>query len=73
MGYYKNQLIAQQVEVGDRLPQPKPAREHIALREPSAVSGWRLHLTLPRGEYALHVAVVGVTGLAVGFLLGGAL
>lgn len=30
MGYFKNQLIAEQVELGDRLPAPKPARSHVA-------------------------------------------
>ena len=30
MGYYKNQLIASQVEVGDRIPAPKPATSHVA-------------------------------------------
>jgi hypothetical protein len=31
MGYFKNQLIADQVELGDRLPAPKPATDHVAL------------------------------------------
>jgi hypothetical protein len=30
MGYFKQLEIANQVEVGDRLPAPKPAREHVA-------------------------------------------
>lgn len=30
MGYYKNELIAGQVELGDRVPAPKPARHHVA-------------------------------------------
>jgi hypothetical protein len=30
MGYHKNQLIAYQVEVGDRVPEPKPATRHVA-------------------------------------------
>lgn len=32
MGYFKNELISQQVEVGDRVPAPKPATEHVALQ-----------------------------------------
>lgn len=32
MGYFKNQLIANQVELGDRVPAPKPATDHIALQ-----------------------------------------
>lgn len=73
MGYYKNRLIELQVEVGDRVPAPKPASEHVALRQPSKISGWRLHTTIPRTEYAWHMAVVAVTGLSVGFLIGGLL
>jgi len=30
MGYLKNQLIASQTEVGDRVPAPKPASSHVA-------------------------------------------
>lgn len=30
MGYFKNQLIAEQVEVGDRVPAPRPATSHVA-------------------------------------------
>jgi len=32
MGYFKNKLIEQQVELGDR--QPKPAADHVALQRP---------------------------------------
>lgn len=30
MGYWKQQLIAEQVEEADRLPLPKPASSHVA-------------------------------------------
>lgn len=30
MGYHKNQLIADQIELGDRIPAPKPASSHVA-------------------------------------------
>jgi len=30
VGYFKNQLIAEQVELGDRVPAPKPATDHVA-------------------------------------------
>lgn len=30
MGYFKNQIIADQVELGDRVPPPIPARRHLA-------------------------------------------
>lgn len=33
MGYFKNELIAGQVEVGDRIPAPKPATSHVAFPE----------------------------------------
>jgi hypothetical protein len=33
MGALKNQLIAEQVEVGDRIPAPKPATSHVAFPE----------------------------------------
>src|SRR6056297_3639474 len=32
MGYFKNKLIEQQVELGDRVPAPKPAADHVALQ-----------------------------------------
>lgn len=31
MGYFKNEIIANQVELGDRVPDLKPATSHIAL------------------------------------------
>ena len=35
MGYYKNKLIEQQVELGDRVPAPKPASEHAVFYVPA--------------------------------------
>ena len=32
MGYFKNKLIEDQVELGDRVPAPKPAADHVALQ-----------------------------------------
>lgn len=43
MGYFKNELIADQVEVGDRIPAPKPARMHVAYdtrRNARATAEW---------------------------------
>lgn len=36
MGYHKNQLIASQVEVGDRVPEPKPWHSHASLSRRTA-------------------------------------
>lgn len=33
MGAFKNQIIASQVEVGDRVPAPRPATSHVAFPE----------------------------------------
>lgn len=33
MGAFKNQIIAGQVEVGDRIPAPRPATSHVAFPE----------------------------------------
>lgn len=33
MGGFKNELIAAQVEVGDRVPSPRPASSHVAFPE----------------------------------------
>lgn len=33
MGGHKQQLIADQVELGDRIPAPIPARQHVAMRD----------------------------------------
>ena len=33
MGGFKNQIIASQVEVGDRVPAPRPASSHVAFPE----------------------------------------
>ena len=32
MGGFKNEAIASEVEVGDRVPKPVPARNHVALQ-----------------------------------------
>ena len=36
MGYFKNQLIADQVEEADRVPAPKPATSHVSLTRAQA-------------------------------------
>jgi RecA/RadA recombinase len=32
LGYYKQQEIAQQLEVADRVPRPRPASSHVTLQ-----------------------------------------
>ena len=36
MGYFKNQLIADQAEEADRVPAPKPATSHVSLTRAQA-------------------------------------
>lgn len=67
MGYYKNLLIEQQIELGDRVPAAKPASEHTALQNVSTVSSW---WTTPRWP---AIVSAGLTGLLVGILTGVAL
>lgn len=61
MGYLKQELIAGQVEVGDRVPPPRPAQSHLA---------WNQQITAPvmhtRKAYRWTMLVV----LAVGFVAG---
>lgn len=45
MGYFKNQLIADQVELGDRVPPPIPARRHLAYPRAEA---WERNPVLPK-------------------------
>jgi hypothetical protein len=69
MGYFKNVLIEQQVELGDREPAPKPANDHIGL---ALQDDW---LTRAEREHAhneairLNVAVCFslCLGLVIGF------
>lgn len=45
MGYFKNQLIADQVELGDRVPPPISARRHLAYPQPES---WTRKPVLPK-------------------------
>lgn len=66
MGYFKQLLIAQQVEVGDRVPAPKPASSHVALQqaEPaflvkrSSFVGWGLIVFALSFGLAVIVSVI---------------
>jgi len=68
MGAFKNILIANQVELGDRVPEPKPAQSHVALQK----SLTRRHLrNLERLRKAEHNAIViqsAAFGLSAGIL-----
>ena len=71
MGYFKNKLIEQQVELGDRVPAPKPASEHAVFYVP--VESRRFVRTLERG-YRLRVRrmwlTAGLAGLGTGVVGG---
>lgn len=72
MGYWKNQLIAEQVEVGDRLPAPKPASAHVALALPTRKQ-WRMREKQIRDdvrEMYKGVALFFVLGLLIGVVVG---
>lgn len=65
MGYFKQQLISEQVEVGDRVPAPKPASEHVALQTPytytkqsRSFTGWALVIFALSFGLALIVSVI---------------
>jgi len=69
MGYFKNEIIANQVELGDRMPQPKPATSHIALTRRQTVDARRV-AAARRREWEKHMRgltwSVGITGLTLG-------
>jgi len=74
MGYYKNKELEQVIEVGDRVPAPKPATEHIAYPHRRSIretrhraTQWRVQ---SRGQLIQDIIAYGVTGLVVGFILG---
>lgn len=66
MGYHKQQLIADQVEVGDRLPAPIPARHHVALRNTPSRKDRRLRERIEREA----VVTDRILGGSIGFVLG---
>lgn len=74
MGYFKNQLIAEQVEVGDRVPAPKPASSHIslegalgrrAMREARRHNGLRWRFVWKRTLLAYQVGLVLLALIAI--------
>ena len=65
MGYYKQQLIADQVEVGDRIPAPKPAASHVALNQRVNAPVFRTR----RAHVRSHLAVT-IAGVLLGVMIG---
>jgi len=71
MGYFKNQLIADQVELGDRVPAPKPASSHVAYQH--GILSRRFVRNLEREHRDYHratVTIAGVLALGAGILIG---
>lgn len=66
MGGFKNQIIASQVEVGDRIPQPKPWHSHASLTRRSVRENEKLRRKLARFQKAelliMFLGGVGLTG-----------
>jgi len=68
LGYFKNQLIAQQVEEADRIPTPIPASRHVSLQyRNKRIVG---PIVLSRRAYYRHMTIVVALALALGFLIG---
>jgi hypothetical protein len=61
MGYYKQQEIAAQTEVADRVPSPRPASSHVSL------TVRRREMRKPSRDYT-NVTIIG--GMTVFFGLG---
>lgn len=75
MGYFKNQLIAEQVELGDRVPAPRPAATHVAWNVGIVSRRWlrnveREHRNYHRGRVATAVALATAAGIVAGFVVG---
>ena len=71
MGYFKNQLIANQVELGDRIPAPKPATDHVAYGHGILSRRFIRHLEREHNrEHTARLMVAGAIALAVGIALG---
>lgn len=78
MGYFKNELIAQQVELGDRIPAPKPATIHVAWDTRRSVKQRRATIAAAQKramrkaafDTAMGMALAALAGLIVGVPLG---
>lgn len=74
MGYFKNQELEQVIEVGDRIPAPKPAHKHIAYPTRRSIRAARNRATQwrvqTRRELIVDIIAYGGIGLVVGTILG---
>ena len=74
MGYFKNQLIAEQVELGDRVPNPKPATDHVAYPTRKTNRHWYdiSQAQVKNREVAYRYVVIGwlLIGASIGFAAG---
>jgi len=75
MGYFKNQLIANQVELGDRVPAPRPASSHVAyghgiLSRRFVRTMEREHRDYHRSSLIAVATIATAVGLLVGFTVG---
>lgn len=75
MGYHKQLLIANQVEVGDRVPAPKPATSHVAYHYGMLSRRWVRHQEREHRDYhntrlVVAITVASMTGLMLGLGLG---
>jgi len=76
MGFHKQQLIADQVELGDRVPAPKPAASHVAYSSSIAFPSRRLQRKA-RNESASRIkkmsrqlAINAIVYIAIGAVTG---
>ena len=70
MGHFKNQLIAEQVELGDRVPAPKPAASHVAWDTRRNRRAWREARVERRRRARYRIAGYALTGAFYGVLTG---
>lgn len=68
MGYFKNELIAQDIEVGDRIPAPVPAYAHVALTRRNLRGVESVMFT--RRAYVKHIVWSTVGGVVAGLVIG---
>lgn len=68
MGYHKNQLIAQDIEVGDRIPEPMPWTAHASLTR-RQVRQTRKAFKRARYEFAVSMWGMYAIGFATALMM----